>query len=400
MNGINLYSYRYLYVAIVFFSSIYVMVNSFATGFILGDFYGFELANKRLYFICFVVFFLLLFYYDIVFNYLSKLFKSGGQLEIRNETGWCVLFIQVAYVVLNFVYDMNRAGDVITTDNPLKYIFLIINADYVFLLYYCFVYSQEISTSNIVKLNLIVFILSTVSRGWFGFFPLLFILIICKRIYLKRSIGDFIFLILISSLLVALLPYLYTLRSFIRTGELIGGVDLLNMINNSDDNSFYFWLNSFIARFDSVPSLYYFFEKLWPVDSHSVQPLYMQGIFFSNIYKLFGFDGEPIARLIVKDWFGSFHSNYQDRNTAFTSTIIPYLSIDGLQTILIYIYFHFYVFISAWISSFYNENKSVFFLTWYMGCTLFLSGWAGAYLSYLISQILFMCFFVVKKHTS
>lgn len=383
-----IFNYRHYYFIFLIVCSIYTLLNAILSGQLWGDYFGFKVDNYFLYFACFSAFYCLCIYYDIFFRFFSTLKEGGEGNYIIRHIHWFVIIFQLSYFIFNNIYDLNIAGSSVRTNNFLKYIFLIINADYLFLTYFCMSYLSAERLAPLFKINFIIFIVSTISRGWFGFIPFIGMFYIYKTIKCgKYKKLKFLSFILIGGSVVYFIPLLYSLRDSIRTGMDID----FDITRQAIFLQIYF--NRLVERFDFVSPLYYMFSEVFKgVGPNEVKPIFMNGIFLSNIYSAFGFDGEALSRLSVKSWFGMDSDNYL-RDTAFTSTIIPYFFIDAWQAFFTFLYFHLSVVLLAYISNVYR-NSSVTLLNWYMGITLLLAGWAGAFLSFVVTQVIF--FLLIK----
>lgn len=380
---------RYYYLFFLIICSIYVWVSSSITGQLWGDYFGFVVDKHRLYLLCFLIFYGMCFYYDVCFRLFSRAFDEQNKVIVSNKVHYLVAIFQISYLVFNNVYGLNVAGSSARTESFLKFIFLIINADYLFLIYFCFSYLHFKRMTRLFKFNFLIFMLSTISRGWFGFIPFIFMFYIYKTLKLAEWKKTKLFIIMVFGVgVIYLIPLLYSLRDAIRTGEEI------NLQLSSQNYFLQVYINRFIERFDFVSPLYFIFSELFQwLEPSDVKPVFMNGIFLSNIYSELGFDGEPLSRLNVKNWFGVDSSNSL-RDTAFTSTLIPYFFIDALQTIFTFMYFHMCILILSYFSSLY-KNSSVMFLNWYVGITLLIAGWAGAFLSFIITLVAF--YLLIKR---
>ncbi|UTM56556.1 oligosaccharide repeat unit polymerase [Photobacterium sp. CCB-ST2H9] len=375
------YKFRGVYLFLLFFCSSYALYDGLSFGSLGGDFSGYRIENGSIYILCFCLLIGLYVLFDLVFYFALRVFYKENVLKvnyIRANTGLYVLIFQLFYYIYNQYYGVNVAGVIGTTSNPVKYIFLIINPDYLCLIYL----SVTLLYSNKKKFfysNLLIYVVSTLSRGWLG--GLAFICLTFLIYLISRKKFKYIFVIIIFSvLLAALSPWLFAVREAIRTGN-----ELVLDWNNYIDFIRVF-IDKIIFRFQSLSSLYYVMANFDNLNYYEIQPAYMQGVIQSSIYRTFDAEGLPIANILSLLWLGE-----TGRNTAFTSTMLPYLALSPSNLILTIFYAFFCLFLSVFISSRF-KGSGVDYLIWYYFITYFINGWFAAYISFLITIVFFMFF--------
>ena len=177
ISTIRIFSYDFrhswlaLYVAINVIAT-YIMLRSRE---LIGDAKGGTFQEDGVLFAAFLIIGLYIILLWPVFNYLYRIkvapFKlTCSDVVIGDRVGWLVLVLQLLYMASNLFYGLNIAGaGNIQSGNKLTYIFILLDPDYLFFIYYG-IYREN----KLFVPNLVVYMASNLLRGWNGMF--LFIL--------------------------------------------------------------------------------------------------------------------------------------------------------------------------------------------------------------------------------
>lgn len=370
----NIYSYRYIYLIFILICNIYAYFITVNDGYLSGDYLGYIIDVNT--FFPIVILFVIIFYYiviDVLFK-ISSSFKINDSFVCCRNLSYFVLIYQSVFFLFNNVYGINVAGSTDTTSNPLKYLFLILNADYLFVVYF----ALNINNSNkkLMLLNVLVYILSTLSRGWLGGVVLLAFFFIFFN-FSKKNWKLFFLALSISISLALMSPVIYEIRNIIRFD-----LELSELSINLDSyyNFIFLFLEKLILRFQNYTPLYFVIDNL--NNYFNIQPIYSQGSIPTTLYRMLGYTGSPLSSITAEHWLGNL-----GRNTAFSTTIIPYFLISFTSAIATSFYFFIAIVSSGLIVRLFNSPE-LKFVTWYYLVGIFASGWSAAFFSFWLAMLI------------
>ena len=164
--------YRGIWLGIYVLATLIATVVFGVAGELDGDLIGFPLPSYSILVIAtiFVVVSYLVWMWP-VFNILasikvSPLIQSWKTADISHDqriAGVFVLLVQIFYFAFNFMEGANVAGSRLHSDSPLRYFWILLAPDILFLVYYG-IYRK----SRFFAPNLIIYLLSNSMRGWLG----------------------------------------------------------------------------------------------------------------------------------------------------------------------------------------------------------------------------------------
>lgn len=200
--------------------AIYVMANIFSSVTALDD-GGMVLEGK--YFalsetsIILSILLQLLVVIFIVFFY--KVFKPSGvrgDLAFGSVVASALVFLQVIYMVFNIYYGVNIAGSEKSSEPNflISYIFVFLQPDVLV----CIV-AVCLRSTKLVYLNVAIYLVSTISRGWMGGLLVVIVLIFCRFYPVRVKSRNLFFLIFVFAIMVLILPFLIEAKWVIRMGE-------------------------------------------------------------------------------------------------------------------------------------------------------------------------------------
>lgn len=173
-----------------------------SAGELIGDVAGVPIQSvARLEFACFVVVMSYLLLLGPVFEFFTKLRSARLRIHspeavVNNRMGVFLLIAQLAFLAFNVSYGVNVAGSGnVKADTSIGLLWVLLPVDSLFMIYYA-----ACRKSRFWWLNLAVYVISNVVRGWLGMFFFIVFMEWCrlfreKRVRLSRVVGGAIVMI-------------------------------------------------------------------------------------------------------------------------------------------------------------------------------------------------------------
>lgn len=278
------------------------MVGGISDGGIVLEGLFFELSALFLVFSFFVQSLVLMLLFFLYHLFCSK--SRGRKMSLGWVAGWFLLFVQVSFLIFNLTMGVNIAGDDtrIEGGSLINYIFIALQPDILFLLI-----GISLSSNRIFLLNLMIFLISMVSRGWMAGFFIVFFMLLARFYPVRISIRNFFLVLCSASIFLLILPAVidakWAVRSGVSIGEFVSGAAdsfsiekygyafqyLLNrfqhvghvalLLENSDDLFIDFHRGEFISYWmDGLPQ--YTISKVLGLETYKLNS-YMVGYFFN-----------------------------------------------------------------------------------------------------------------------
>ena len=135
----------------------------------------------------FISIFILVVFYSL-FN--KKLFKDSSDHGYNDFAGYVLLLYQLAFLLLALVFGVGVVGqEKVNMNAIILIIFNILSADSIF-----FIVGSQLKSNKIFRLNLILYLVSTIIRGWMGGLLIAFLIYLCRRKYLFLHLSTLIYL--------------------------------------------------------------------------------------------------------------------------------------------------------------------------------------------------------------
>lgn len=218
----------------------------------------------------------------IFYNSFSKK-KYREDYIFDNRYGYFLIFWQFLFFYFALFFGLGVVGsDEIVNPNLVR-LSNFISADMLYL-----IIAPSLKSRKIYLLNTILYIVSTVSRGWLGGILIAFFIYLCRKKALYVSIKSLSLVFFLIIFLFLISPFLIDLKFMIRTGESIV-FDTTNYGAKLELAS-----NYLLGRFQHVghtallinhAELY---RKLY--ENYNILPFWLEGVIQNFVYKLLGND--------------------------------------------------------------------------------------------------------------
>lgn len=173
----------------------------------------------------------------IIFSYylVSNATKKDNLLYFSNSVGFFLIFGQIFFLLINFYFGANIAGDNSEfKGNPLiNIIFILLPFDILF-----FILGLCLKSSKLFFLNSILYLISNLIRGWMGAPLLLVFAILCRKEYIKLNFKNSFFILIFVTFLMLISPYLMELKWIVR-----GKIDDASIIENVENYGYLNYLS-------------------------------------------------------------------------------------------------------------------------------------------------------------
>lgn len=380
-------------------SNVYSFYKMDMMGVYVGDFVSYIDRHTPLFILLIAVVMSYYFFCGPIYSFLIKLKVTNVNFDSYGKVitlGKLVVFLQVAFWVFNVFTGSNMAGGDKGTSEWFRFIWLLIPVDYVFYIYYVMAKGER---SSLCRLNLSLFILSQLSRGWLGWILVISYIELC--FYISKNtfkIKTLLYIILMMPLVV-MLPFLFYLKVALRDALLNENFsELIFLIQNIDFNVvFSVFLESLFYRLQHLSNVAFIYEKLDDISSlidlNKVAAFYWEGLPQQTFAKITGiYPGQDVHLFLYDNYINSSMNSETTLQTGF----ISWLLFGPLLGIFYIFYCLFFVFISVYLSK-KIYGYQLCSLTWFFVLGYIMNGWFNAFIFYI--QALTIIYMIMKFWT-
>jgi len=392
-------SHRFALLCIYFFSNIYaawLFIDARAT---THEFSGLSVAASDVLSACVLALSSLFAFALIVQPMLTRLVNSAKpRLTRRNSRGIgiVVLGILIAQIVFSITSGSQLAGQLNYIDNPGALFFLIFNGDYMFLAYYCF-YRE----SKLCPVNMVLYVISGLIRGWGGMFLIIGFLEIGRQLRLRQYWSIFF----ISTALMLLAPGIDLFRNLVRAmGSDMQSAEVLSLLNPdvfhslSDSSGSLATVAAATAEtillrlqhieVDLVTNTFHEHITLL-YDKGLIRPFYAEGAIGKLLLQLLDERVGPDLHLFLPGYFHGW-STYYNVGYSVHAGFGSWLGILGMSFPLVVLYACLMVVFAALLIRWNGGTREAEDVAWLMGLLFICSGWFGPYEAFLQALILLL----------
>lgn len=363
----------YLAIALYTISNIIFAVTAINNKEMLVEFYSYTVDASLMLKALFLQTFSLVF---LIFLYkLYERKQKFKQLEVNgygNLSGWILLIYQIFYILLAIFFNVGVVDQTVNNVNSnILIIVSLLSADSIF-----FIVGSQLKSKKLFQLNAIVYLISSILRGWMGGILIVFFVYLCRELYLRISIKSLLVSLFFAILVVLLLPFLIDLKFGIRDGEIV--IDINDYFSRLETSVEYL-----MGRFQHVGHIYILLNKAdyyySAYQGLGIRSFLLEGNIPYTLYnKIIGAKGVSLSEFMVKEEFGGIWNT----NTGIVgwwvvlkesivffimywsflifvtySLIYKFATRQLFLTIALFSIIYFY---HGWLSSFFN----LLFLTW------------------------------------
>ena len=389
-------NYRFLF-NIYLFSNIFGFIYIWNTKTLIGDYKDISLYSKDALIYAIIIIVITLFLIQgFLFNFFEKTYNNDFKVEINyyvdKNIGYILLILQVLYFIYCMYYNVGvAASEHISKSTLLRKIWLLIPIDWMFLIYY-----SLHKKNKLYRVNLLVYIISNIARGWSGQFLFLFFF---EYKTIKKNKILLLFFIII---LLIIYPIITEIKFFIRNNnidinlngiyDLITNIDIITYLKDYE----YFFTN-LIGRLSVVSNVVEllhhvnYFELLY--NKNKIEPFFMEGNIQYIIKKIMDipFKNNLANELSVYANTNIINNQFlqESNSTSLNVTILGWLLILNEKSV----YFILYLILLIKLT-FYFFNKIPFKINydviWLLMLMLLFHGWLSAFVSFIWAIIIYL----------
>lgn len=291
----------------------------------------------------------------------------------ENFSGFFLLIWQLFFLFSAVFFGLGVVGSENKTNQILVMISNFLSAD----LFYILI-APSLKSNKYFKINSIVYLVSTLVRGWVGSVLIVFFIYLCRVGYLKINIKTFCIFIFIFISILLCLPFLIDFKSSIRSSE---GVEFdIKDYGNKLELAIDYLLGRFQHLGHTALLLNHADEYRKLYELNKILPYWLEGIPQNFIYKVLG--NNPVLTysntMAVYD-FGAYSSEAWNANTGLSGWLVLLRE----KSILLILYW--ILIIICFFSFIYKYgNRQLFNVVSVFMIVYLYHGWFGAFFNLIL----------------
>lgn len=344
-----------------------------------------------------LVIFSYLFFNGFLFSVLKKIKQKEISRKFQNKfvvhkIGTILLILQILFIFYFLYTDTYVAGSSVRDNSILSFFWVLIPVDVLFYIYYGIYRDQKLFLPN-----LMVWILSSLLRGWSGIFLTILFFESCRQF--RSGTLNFKKIFKWTVLLIFAYPPLYLIKLYIRS---FGSMGLSSLASSFDINNILNFLNS-LSFFDlMLASINQIFDRLQIVSSaiavyeysadlysdlaHGlIYPLWMEGIHGVAIDRISGYPALQNLGVAFAKYLDPLSS---DVNWNSNPTFVGWLLIDPEMSLAYLLWAVFLCLVSVVLTRRLSTKELAFDMVWYAWLVYLIPGWFGAFFLFVYSLLL------------
>ncbi len=392
MRGYEVNYYRAFWLGIYVVAAIVAASLFAARGMLGGDSVGIPLSDFRTLIVavsCVVVSYL--FWMGPVYKVMEKMtvsplfpkWKEGAFPDDDRQISFFVLILQLSFLGYSLIEGVGIAGSIKRVDLAIKYIWVLLPADIIFLVYYA-LYRK----SRWFLPNLVLYILSNTLRGWLGFWLIILFLEGSFRVREKRF--DWKKISLTMALFVYLAPFLIEIKWVIRK---LGNAYIFNFDNLFSVVKSVNWLESIVRVSESVLMRLQHLDIVIVIVNNAAilaerlrarEFLYFfeEGLPQFTIERLLGWPRVPDIHIKLIDYFAVYPAGDGAISNTHTG-MVGWLWIAPEWALVYLAYISMLTWSGIWLAKKLGGTERVVDLVWFAVLVWVMNGWFGAYMEFL-----------------
>lgn len=371
----------YLYL----FANFVAMLQGIGYGGLVLEGEFFQLEASSLIYSFFLQLLILLLLFSLYRFFLSK--HNYKKMPLGSAWGWFLIVVQISFLVFSLTMGINVAGDGarIEGGSYINYLFIFLQPDVLFLLI-----GISLSSNRFFLINVIVFLISMVLRGWMGGFFIIIFMFLVRFYPVRISILNALFILCSVLIFFLILPAIIDAKWAIRSAVPVG--EFFSNIGDSFSMEKYQYAFSYLLnRFQHVGHVALLFENannLYADFHRDVYTSYwMDGLPQYTIAKLLGLETYRLNSYMVEYFFGIENPTW---NT--NPGVAGWLFVLKEQFVFMILYLFLIVAIPFYLIQRYAGNTMLMLVACFSVTYLF-HGWFGSYFNIIFYALLliFVC---------
>ena len=310
----------------------------------------------------------------IVIIYL--LFKNKKFKEINLYGNYCGVFLLIWQLIFLYLAFSSGLG-VVGSENKVNQVLVVISnflsADIFYILM-----ASSLKSNKLFFINTLIYLFSTLIRGWIGGLVVAFFVYLCRVGYLKVSIKNFIFYFLFFIFMLIISPFIIDFKIATRLGEDFE-LDFRNYGEKLE-----LALEYVLGRFQHIGHIAILLkhanEYRLLYDFNQILPYWIEGIPQNFLYKYLGYrDLLTYSNMMAVRDFGAYSTDAWNANTGFGGWLILLRE----KSILLFLYWIILIF-PLYIFLYKYGNKQTFNIVSIFTIIYLYHGWFGAFFNLIL----------------
>jgi len=320
-------------------------------------------------------------------------FKKTDKV-LGEKIGVVVFILQLLFFLFNSYYGVNTAGSNNTTaDTPLALLWVVVPADTLFVIYYAFYRDNKF-----FKLNVTIWLLSNLIRGWAGIFLFIIFFEWCRL--RRRGVIHLGKMILAGSVIITLYPILSIFKWIMRSAA-GKDIDFSYIITESSSNLaeqdyiqlILFGLEHIIARLQLTSILVDVINLKESLQLHfrngDFLPFWMEGLHGIFIERLF-YGEKTMTVGVAFTEYASFGWVFDIGDWNINVSLPAWFFITPYLSVIYVFYIMLLCFISIFFVKLIGENEGAKDLIWLTWLVYLIPLWLGTFVAFIYALLVFL----------
>ena len=313
-------------------------------------------------------------------------------LSVQKIVGIFLLVAQFIYLFFAIIFGVGVAGATVESRIPFVEIWIFIQIDFLFLIYYGF-----FRESKLFYINFFVFLVSNVLRGWTSVFLIAAFLELCRLWRSGKIKKKYVLLFLCIGILVY--PLILFLKFYVRSAgsgrEFLDIGSAIGVIFGVEDflGLFVFAVNQLAERFQQFSITYgiYHFREVLGLQyaSGDIVQFWLEGFHGNALYRLFGNPLPPNLGVAATNVI-PYSFQFIEGSFNVSPSLLGWIFVLSPNYLGFLVYIIFLSFFSIIIPKIINAPPLVGDLVWLMWLLLLLHGWLQSFVAFIYAFFVFI----------
>lgn len=324
----------------------------------------------------------------VIYKFALSFKGATKEIGFGSKAGFFLLVLQLSYLIYNTYFDLNVAGVKNSGEGSLKYVFYLLQSDFIFI-----AISVGLISDRWFAANATLYLVSTLLRGWMGGFLILFVIVCCRFYPIRLSLKKIIILLVGGILLVATLPFIIEIKWAVRDGTDLSLI-FSNILKFGYIDYVFHSLNYVANRLQHIGHVTLLVENSLDMNiaynAGNFSPYWLDGLPQQVMLKISGGELYTLDRYMVSTFFES--DNFAANTNPGVAGWLYVLRND----VLLFIGYLAAITIPAYLFIMRNAGSKYLTLLGCFSLVYLWHGWIGAY----INMLIYMLFFVFINRVS
>lgn len=326
---------------------------------------------------------------------IKKVYLAFSEEKLNIRMGWLLLFLQVSFIAFNLIFGVNIAGaSNVKAESGFSLFWVLVPIDYLFLIYYA-----NARESKYFYINLTVFIISNVVRGWSGIFLFVLFLEWCQAFRAKKI--RTVTILAGCFLIILIYPLILNVKWIFRAV----GSDSFNMTREISGFFEYFSVGDYFLIFlegiehllgrlqitsavDGVMRLSHFLQSAF--DLGVFKPFWLEGLHGIAFDRFFLSENRPALGFEIVRLGG--YAGTSDTSFNINPGWVGWFFVAPIWIPIFLVYTGVLCFLTILIAKKIGNNNLLLDLVWLTWLVFLIPGWLGVFVSFIYALFVYLVF--------